>query len=228
MLINGGFISGAASGSLGGITASHNRGGAYLRSRVVPTNPGTPLQAGVRAILGGLAAIWQNTLTSTQRAAWQTYANSLNILNPLGEPVALTGMNAYIRGNAVLLRIGLTRVDDAPVIFSLPELTTPAYTVTAPSTGSLVFDNTDSWANATGSALILFTGRPQAASINYFKGPYQLAGAVLGDTSTPPTSPASIAPAFPMTAGLRCFYRCVAVTVDGRVSQSFRSYEAAS
>ena len=36
------------SGSLGGITASHNRFGAYLRERVIPVNPGTQPQVIVR------------------------------------------------------------------------------------------------------------------------------------------------------------------------------------
>jgi len=33
-----------ASGSIAGITFSHNRGGMYVRARAVPTNPGSPQQ----------------------------------------------------------------------------------------------------------------------------------------------------------------------------------------
>ena len=37
-----------ASGSLSGVTYSHNRGGAYTRNRSIPVNPNTVQQQAVR------------------------------------------------------------------------------------------------------------------------------------------------------------------------------------
>ena len=111
----------------------------------------------------------------------------------------------------------MTRVDAPPAILTLPTFTLPVYTVTAPSTGSLAFTNTDGWAIAVGGAMLLYTSRGQGVGINYFKGPYRYAGKVLGAV-VPPTSPASIPPAFSVVAGQKVFYRVKIVMTDGRAS----------
>ena len=76
MLFQGPLIS-AASGSLGGLTASHNAGGNYLRARVVPTDPQSPRQVSLRQIVGTLSNRWVNTLSQLQRDAWETYAQNV-------------------------------------------------------------------------------------------------------------------------------------------------------
>ncbi|KKM06452.1 hypothetical protein LCGC14_1743870, partial [marine sediment metagenome] len=47
MLFKSGLIT-QGSGSIGGLTASHNRGGMYFRARTIPTNPATSFQTVVR------------------------------------------------------------------------------------------------------------------------------------------------------------------------------------
>ena len=46
-----GMIGSMFSGSSGGVTASHNRGGYYLRQRVVPSDPASTLQLKVRSAM---------------------------------------------------------------------------------------------------------------------------------------------------------------------------------
>ena len=48
----------AVSGSIGGITGSHNRGGMYLRSRVIPVNPQTVDQLAARNRLATQSSGW--------------------------------------------------------------------------------------------------------------------------------------------------------------------------
>ena len=59
----------AGSGKVGGHVASHNRGGAYLRTKVTPVNPNTSYQAGVRNRLATIATSWKG-LTAAQRLNW--------------------------------------------------------------------------------------------------------------------------------------------------------------
>jgi hypothetical protein len=211
------------SGSTGGLTYSHNRGGMYIRSRATPTNPNSPQQQAVRSAMNALVAHWQETLTAAQRDAWKTYADNVPITDVLGESIYLTGMNHYIRSNISLVLAGLARVDDAPTIFDLGAFTDPSFVPAAATQDvAVTFDNTDAWANEDDAALLIFASREKAPTINYFKGPYRFAGKVDGDSVTPPTSPATISLPFAATAGNRVFFRAVVVRADARRSLDFR------
>lgn len=213
----------SASGSLAGITASRNKGGQYFRRRAVPTNPNSTYQQAVRGYLNTLSNLWLNTLTAAQRVAWDTYAANVPLLNPLGDPINVTGLNMYVRSNVALLQAAMTRVDDAPTTFNLGDYTNPsfAYDATA-SEIDVTFDNTDAWANEDDAAMLVYGSRQQGASVIFFKGPYRFAGTIDGDSATPPTSPAAISAPFPAVAGNNCHCRIVVVRADGRVSMPFR------
>ena len=51
-----GLLSSAASGKLGGIVASHNRGGQYFRHHSIPVQSRTPAQRLVRYALAAFSA----------------------------------------------------------------------------------------------------------------------------------------------------------------------------
>ena len=213
------------SGSVGGLTGSHNLGGMYFRARATPTNPNTPQQQVIRSAVGQLVALWTNTLTELQRALWRFYALNVPLLNPLGEPINVTGLNMYVRSNVSRLQAGEPRQDDGPSVFNLGDFTTPTITVDeAPDTIDVTFDNTDDWANEDDAAMLVYASRPQNPSIVYFKGPYRLAGVVQGDATTAPTSPATIALPFQIVAGQRIFARIAVSRADGRLSLSFRDF----
>lgn len=212
----------AASGSAGGLVASHNRGGQYFRKRVVPTNPGTPQQALVRSILANLTARWSNTLTGTQRAAWILYANNTPLPDTLGEPRVPTGLNMYCKVNVPRVQAGKSLIDAGPVIFGLTPLSTPTVTSASAAGQSMVlaYNNADQWAIAVGGHLFVYISRPQSVGIVFFKGPYRLATAINGAV-IPPASPATITTPFVIAAGQRLYTRVVAITADGRPSAEF-------
>jgi hypothetical protein len=87
-----------ASGALAGLVASHNRGGMYLRSRSIPTNPGSDPQNDLRASFGAFASNWKS-LTQDQRNGWKAYADAVSFTDRLGDPRHLTGLDMYIRAN---------------------------------------------------------------------------------------------------------------------------------
>lgn len=223
MLIKSGLMT-QASGSLGGLTASHNKGGLYLRARTVPTNPNTTFQQEIRGFMSTLTSLWGNTLTALQREAWATYAAAMEIVNPLGDDRTLTGLNHYVRSNVPRLQAGLPRVDDGPTTFNLGDFTQPTAIAGDATLNNIdfAFTTTDDWAGEDDAAMLVRGSREQPPTINFFKGPYRYADKVDGDGVTPPTSPAALGSAFNLTAGNLVFVTFAVTRADGRLSAPFR------
>lgn len=219
LFIPGGPAGGAPSGALGATVFSHGRFGAYMRSRVIPTNPATAGQVLARNRMSSLSNRWLNTLTAAQRAAWETYGANVPVTNRIGQQIFLTGLNWYIGCNALRDQADgtIVRVDDAPTIFNLS-----SFTVGTPSASeatqaiSVPFTSGDDWDDDDG-ALMLWGTRPQNASINFNNLAYRFDSAVFGDTAIPPVSPGVFAAPFPFVEGQRLFIRLNVLQADGRI-----------
>lgn len=210
-----------ASGSIGGITYAHNRGGMYTRARATPTNPQTIRQTEVRNRMSQLTNLWVNTLTDAQRILWDAYASAVPLPDRLGEPRNVGGLGMYVRSNLARLQAGEPRVDDAPVIFDLGDFT-PITSPTANDSEALgaAFTNTDDWAGEDDAAMLVYGGRPVNPTINYYTGPWRYAGKIQGDSITPPTSPFSVTSQFTLIEGQKVFFRVQVTRADGRYSTS--------
>lgn len=243
-------IAGAISGSLGGLTASRNRGGQYFRKRSMPTNPNSNHQQAVRTAFGGLVQAWANILDATQRQGWKDYALNTPRVDTLGQPLTLTGQQAYIGSNTAKMQaqiLGLTdadvpiaRVDDAPTVFNtggaVNALTTFAMN-TDDGILSLAWDL--SIVPDVDCNFFLFVGRAVSVGTNFSKGPYALANVgsfKAGESTLPVETEITLATAskwaWPTTAdplelipGQRYPLRMVMCTVDGRYSQAFERIE---
>ena len=209
-----------ASGAMGGLVASHNRGGQYLRARVVPTDPASGFQVTMLTILGNLATAWQ-TLTDAQRDAWTTYGINVPVTNALGDSVTLTGQQMYIRNNAARVQAGLACIDDGPVVFALDSLSPVAIQPNAAAgTLNISFEVTDQWVAEDNAGLLVYGSRQQADTINFFKGPYRFTAIIAGEVAMPPTSPVVAPSLFALTEDNVMFVRVLSVRADGRFSPS--------
>lgn len=216
------------SGSVGGVTYAHNRGGMYARARSTPVNTVSPERTAVKNILADLASRWRDVLDDTQRTSWNVYATITPLIDRLGEPRPISGIAMYIRCNSVRLQGGLTYVDDGPLLPGLPTFTPPTYTLDIGAQEvDVAFANTDDWATEDDGAMLVYASRPISVGRNFFAGPYRLAGVILGDTGTPPTSPATFALPFPLAASSKIGFKAEIVRVDGKLS-SFQSTTLAS
>lgn len=212
-----------ASGSVGGLTYSHNSGGLYTRARSIPTNPNSPQQATVRANMGALVNRWNAVLTDAQRDAWYVYAANVTVTNRLGDQVTISGPAHYTRSNQPRLQAGLSAIDDAPEVFNLGETGIVTGPVDAAADEiDVTFGGGETWVNTDGDLLLVWCSRPQNNTVNFFKGPYRFAGSIAGDATTPPTSPTAIALPFAAAAGNKVFFRTRVTRADGRLSDSFR------
>ena len=119
--ISGG-LAGAMSGSVGSVTASRNRYGAYFRTRAIPVNPNTSFQLAVRASLSNLSTAWSG-LTTGERLAWKEWADQNPIVDALGQVQNLAPNAAFIQLNARLLAVGIAAVNSPPITVAPDALT---------------------------------------------------------------------------------------------------------
>jgi hypothetical protein len=207
------------SGKQGGMVWSHNRGGPYVRTRAIPTNPGTARQVAVRNAVRSIAIAWDTILTQAQRDAWNVYATNVSWTNRLGESTSLTGLNHFIRTNTISVTHGKARLDVAPVIFDIAaaELALAPTASEATQQITIAYDDTLPWANEAGAFQFFFGGLPQNGGRQFFKGPYRYIN--LADGATPAVSPGIFNYPFPFAAGQRLWVRSRILRADGRLSE---------
>jgi hypothetical protein len=118
-----------ARGHIDGIVYTRNRYGAYASNRVSPVNPNTARQQTIRENFVALTTAWRD-LTESQRTAWSVLGSQIIRTDSLGGDYTLTGQQAYMSVNALRLNQGAAVVDDAPILDSIPSITTASIAVT--------------------------------------------------------------------------------------------------
>ena len=116
-----GLMVGQLSGKAGNTVASRNKGGSYIRTRVIPKHVVNPLTSEVRANFGANSQLYTQ-LTDTQRMEWTALGSQITRKTSLGETIHLTGLQALQSVNRNLNAIGQAQVADAPDFDSPPEL----------------------------------------------------------------------------------------------------------
>lgn len=210
----------AASGSIAGLTYSHNQGGLYTRARAIPSNPNSSFQQVVRSAASFLSSRWSAVLTQANRDTWEAYALAVPLPDALGAPRNIGGQAMYIRCNVTRIQVGLTSISVAPSSLVLGSLTPPSATgVAATGLATVSYTNSDSWATAVGGALCMYFSRganvTRTANPSGFRYAFRVNGAVV-----PPTSPATGAMPFAVVAGQRVFWQARAVTAIGQLTSA--------
>lgn len=103
-----------ARGKLGGHVFSKNRGGAYIRTKVTPSNPQSEAQVEQRALLSTYSQGWRN-LTETQRLSWAGVVQQYARTNIFGDTVNPSGSNLYTRLNINIGIAGGTAITTPPL-----------------------------------------------------------------------------------------------------------------
>lgn len=117
-----------ARGKLGGQVFSKNRGGAYIRTKVTPSNPNSLSQSGVRSIFGSISSGW-SSLTDQERASWNNAVDDYKQTDVFGDLKTPSGKALYQRLNQNLLLSGQAQLDQAPGLEVAPENTTSAVNI---------------------------------------------------------------------------------------------------
>lgn len=127
------------SGSVGGLTGSHNKGGMYFKGKAAPTNPNSSRQQATRNQLGTFASAWTNVLAQGSRDLWNDYAQIHTIKNSLGEDIFINGINWYIMFNTRLQDAGEGLQTDPPLFAGPGGFVTFSVDVSAATTGDVTF-----------------------------------------------------------------------------------------
>lgn len=213
-------------GSVGGNTFSRNRGGAFVRKRVVPINPNTTRQGEARQRVSSLSQRWSATLTAAQRSAWIAYAEATTWTNRLGAEIGISGLSAYVRTNSLRLLAGLSPRDDGPALdghAAAPEVDVAAYhdadevAITEFTSG---FDP-----DVSDSVLFVFQGLPLGLGRYHLPNQFRYVGCAEGDDTTPPTAPITFDAAFAIAEDRRVTIATVHQDAAGRISN--RVYDQA-
>ncbi len=100
-------------GKISGNVYSKNKGGAYSRVRVKPSNPQSTAQSGVRAVFTALSQAWRG-LTEIQRLSWNQAVGNFARKNRLGDTHNLSGNSLYVSLNKNLADVSLPPIATAP------------------------------------------------------------------------------------------------------------------
>lgn len=165
MIFSPGIAVGALSGSIGGTTASHNKGGPYFRTRAMPTNPSSAAQQSVRADLATISGDWQN-LTGAQRLAWDEWGRQNPIKNALGQSILKSGHQSYVGLNTRILLASGTPISVPPVVARPDGFLT---VVQAGDIGAGNVDLTFTAALVSGNQVMLRGAVTDSAGISYVK-----------------------------------------------------------
>ena len=98
---------------LNGSVFARNRGGAYLRTKVTPTNPQTAAQVAARSLLTTFSQMWR-TLTPAQHLAWNAVVDQWSTTDVFGDVVNPSGSALFIRLNINISLAGGTVIDTPP------------------------------------------------------------------------------------------------------------------
>lgn len=156
-------------GKIGGHVASKNRGGAYLRTKVTPSNGQTNAQQAVRNLFTSLTQGWRELL-QVQRDAWNAAVLDYSRTDIFGDIRNPSGINLFQRLNNVLLSVGAAQLSTPPLPSEVPTIvaTSLIATVVLPSM-SLIFNP----AVPPDTALKVFATAPMSAGKSYVKSAFR-------------------------------------------------------
>lgn len=97
-IIRLGAVVNAISGSIGGTTFAHTKGGTIARAKLRQTTKTKQNQLGLRNDMSRVRQAWRD-LTEIQRVAWRTVALQLPRANRLGQHNVLSGYQLFMRTN---------------------------------------------------------------------------------------------------------------------------------
>lgn len=216
MLIRTG-LGGQLSGSAGGVTASHNRYGQYLRNRTIPVNPRSINQERARSIFGTASEAWRS-LTPAQRESWLSYADGTPVLNKLGESVTLSPNAMFTKVASYFALLGLAAPTDAPPTPGLSSLGTNIATNLVLSAATQSLRSLEATAvGLTATRFALQIGPSLSDGVNYVGNRFTFAGS---DTVDANIANAAM-PFGPLVVGQRRPVRVTGTDGEGRLATPF-------
>ena len=149
-------------GKINGNVYSKNKGGAYVRVRVKPSNPRSAAQSAVRASFTTNAQAWR-ALTANEIQSWLQGAINFQRSNRVGDKHVLSGNALYQSLNKNLSDVGIAPISTCPA----PADVSPVAVDTAvASTGAQTLVITLSGAVPANTSIKVFASETTSAGVN--------------------------------------------------------------
>ena len=165
-----------ARGKLGGQVFSKNRSGAYVRTKVTPSNARSARQTFIRATLSRISANW-STLTKEQREGFNSAVEQWQSTNIFGDVVKPTGKTLFVKLNINLANTQQAEINAVPEKSEMPQLVLTS----VENDGGLISLNFSG--NQVGIKILVFATAPQSQGTGFFKGKYRQLGVITGSAS---------------------------------------------
>lgn len=196
-------------GKIGGHVASKNRGGAYMRTKVSPSNPRTTAQLAIRNGLSTFSQGWK-ALTAAQRNAWSGAVESFAKTDVFGSLKSPSGINLYIKLNQ-----NLTEAAQTPLVLPpLPAGVDSPETITVTgAAGTPALSLSYTGATAPSGLTWLISGTPQISpGKSYVKNLFRTFSVVAAPASSPVNILAAYTARFgTLVAGMKVVVQVVVV-----------------
>lgn len=156
-------------GKSNGHVFSKNRGGAYMRTKVTPSNPQSTFQMSVRGIFATISSAW-SSLTNANRQSFENLVSSYARTDIFGDLRNPTGKNLFQRLNQNLELTGQTQLTTCPE----PSVVPFANVTEAAGDASIPGFDVTLAGDTTGSKLMIFATPPMSQGTKFVKNKLRL------------------------------------------------------
>lgn len=165
-------------GKSNGHVFSKNRGGAYMRTKVTPSNPQSTFQMNVRGIFAAISSAW-SSLTAANRQSFENLVSSYARTDIFGDLRNPTGKNLFQRLNQNLELTGQVQLTTCPEPAEVPF----ANLVSADGDASTPSFNVTLGGDTTGAKLMIFATPPLSQGTKFVKNKLRLIAVHDGDVA---------------------------------------------
>ena len=156
-------------GKSNGHVFSKNRGGAYMRTKVTPSNPQSTFQMNVRGIFAAISSAW-SSLTAANRQSFENLVSSYARTDIFGDLRNPTGKNLFQRLNQNLELTGQAQLTTCPEPSEVPF----ANVIEAAGDVSIPGFDVTLGGDTTGSKLMIFATPPLSQGTKFVKNKLRL------------------------------------------------------
>ena len=164
-----------ASGKLGGQVFAKNRGGSYVRTKGIPSNPQTTAQMYIRGIFASISSGW-STLNESARLGWNNAVSGFATTDVFGDLRNPSGKALYQKLNQNLAISGQAGITVAPQPSEVPFA--QLNEVTGDASTPLLEVTLDG--DTTGSKIVVWATRPLSQGTSFVKNDLRQIGDFAG------------------------------------------------
>lgn len=201
-------------GKLNGSVFSKNRGGAYVRTKVSPSNPQSTFQMSVRGIFAAISSAW-SALTEAQRLSWNGFVASYGRTDVFGDIRNPSGKNLFQRLNQNLVLTGQPQISTCVAPSEVPFLGLTS--VDGDVSGSTLSFSYSGDVN--GNRILVFATPAMSQGTKFVKNQLRvITSSIGGDGLTEDVYAEYVAKFGIPTAGANIVFGCKVINANGQAS----------